>query len=260
MSGIPPSSVAKFNWAHQHFQRLQAEVKTFFAPKPYEVRADPNADQTEYRFYLDFTTPIPAERWGLMFGDGVHCLRSALDHCVYAIGVKESGRDPPPQFRRLQFLITENEDRWDESVWQIKTLSGPVVAAIKVLQEHGNPEEFGLRPLGALQEFDNADKHRQIHVTAIVPTFGDLNLAGLIGGQQASINFRVAPIEPDTPFASLTLDRPTANVKVRDNLVLEVGLPRFRQDGHQTTVLVWRSVDTMSQAVTHDLNVLAPFC
>ena len=257
---IPPSCIEKFNWAHEHFQRLHAEVKSFFDVKPYEVRANPNTDCTEYRFYVDFTRPIPGPRWGLMLGDGIHCLRSTLDHSVYAIAVKESATDPPPKFRSLEFLITRDEDHWNKSVWHIETLSGPVIAAIKGLQEHANPAEFFMRPLGGLQEMDNADKHRRIHLAVVIPTFSESNVSGLIPGQQCQIEFHVRPLKPQTPFATLKLDRPTPNVQVGSNLTLEIGLPHIRENGRETTILVWSSVDAMTQAVTYDLNALAPYC
>jgi hypothetical protein len=43
--------------------------------------------ECEYRFYVEFDPPLPSARLGLIVGDGVRGLRSALDHCVYAIGV-----------------------------------------------------------------------------------------------------------------------------------------------------------------------------
>ena len=108
---MPPSAVAKFNRAQEHFTHLKQLVTTFFAPKPYRIRTETNGDSTEHRFYVDFDVPIPEHEWGLIFGDGVHCLRSSLDHIVYASAVKESGTDPPPAWRNLQFLITETETK-----------------------------------------------------------------------------------------------------------------------------------------------------
>ena len=109
---VQSSTAEKFNWAQQHFERMLGEVDAFFKPKPYRIRSESNADSTEYRVYLDLTQPLPSARWGLIFGDGIHCLRSALDHCVYLIAVKESGTDPPPAERSLQFPITENVNKW----------------------------------------------------------------------------------------------------------------------------------------------------
>ena len=50
---IPPSAVAKFSRAQEHFTHLQQLVTAFFAPKPYRIRTESNDDLTEHRFYVD---------------------------------------------------------------------------------------------------------------------------------------------------------------------------------------------------------------
>jgi hypothetical protein len=175
-----PSTLEKFNWAQQHFERLLREIDTFFKLKPYRIRSEPNADSTEYRAYLDFTQPLPSTRWGLIFGDGIHCLRSTLDHCVYLIAVRESG-PIPPAWRSLQFPITEDASKWVGAKQSISTLSATAQAAIEALQPHNSTEEFALRSLGGLQEFDNADKHRTLHVLGCLPAAGtQAEISGLI--------------------------------------------------------------------------------
>ena len=87
MDDLLPSALEKFNWAQDHFQRLRDEVDAFLQPESYRVRPEPNADASKYRFYVEFDPPLPSARWGLIVGDGVHGLRRALDHRVYAIGV-----------------------------------------------------------------------------------------------------------------------------------------------------------------------------
>ena len=85
-------------------------------PEAYRVRAEPNTDCTKYSFYVEFIKPLPAARWGLIFGDAMYRLRAALDHAVYAIGAKESGAKPPPDWKRLQFPITETPGKWKSLV------------------------------------------------------------------------------------------------------------------------------------------------
>jgi hypothetical protein len=174
-----PSALEKYNWAQDHFKRLRGEVDAFLRPDSYRVRAESNEDDTEYRFYVEFTSPLPSARWGLIFGDGVHCLRTALDHCVYAIGAKESGEDPPPNAEVLAFPITKNADKWNGARRRVASLSTEAQAAIEGLQPHGPPDEFIMRPLGGVQELDNADKHRTIRVLAAVPEDTELLLSGL---------------------------------------------------------------------------------
>jgi hypothetical protein len=254
-----PSALEKFNWAQEHFGRLRGEVDAFLRPNSYRVMTEENADATEYRFYVEFSEPLPSSRWGLIFGDGVHCLRSALDHCVYTIGVNESGADPPPDERVLAFPITEDSTRWNSAKWHVRSLSGAAQAVIEGLQPHGHPEEFALRDLGGLEEFDNADKHRSDRVVAAIPVLQDSDFSGLIPGQQCIIDQRLGYVRDDTPFVTLELDRSTPNVKVRHNLSFEIGIPHIRGNGKETTLIVWPCVDTMTKAVMNVLTSLASF-
>jgi hypothetical protein len=116
-----------------------------------------------------------------------------------------------------------------------------------------------MRPLGALQEFDNGDKHRSIRVVAAIPDFSESLISGLIPGQQATLDFAIRPIQHDTPFAILELDRPTPNVEVRHEITLQVGIPHIRRNGQETILLIWPGIDAMNQAVRGVLNALAPF-
>lgn len=115
MNGVPASAAEKFARAQEHFDSLKREVDAFLEPDAHRTRSEPNSDFTEYRFFVEFNEPLPLVRWGLIFGDGVHCLRSALDHSVYAIGVIESGTDPPPDERILMFPITADQAAWKDA-------------------------------------------------------------------------------------------------------------------------------------------------
>lgn len=254
-----PSAVEKFNWAQCHFRRVRNEVDAFLHPESYLIRTEPNADATEYRFYVEFVESLPSARWGLIFGDGVHCLRSALDHCVYAIAIKESGLDPPPDERVLAFPITENSSSWDRARWHVRSLSEEAKAAIAGLQPHRGPDEFVLRPLGGLEELDNADKHRSVRVVAVIPLFNDANISGLLSSQEVTIDHRLVPLKDDTPFATLELDRPTPNVQVRGGLAFDVGVPHIRENGQETTLILWPCIDAMNNAVMNVLTTRAKF-
>jgi hypothetical protein len=249
----------KFDWAQGHFQRLRSEAEAFLHPESYRVRAEANADATEHRFYVEFDKPPPSVRWGLIFGDGVHCLRSALDHCVYTIGVKETGTNPPPDERSLAFPLTRNASKWESAKWRVESLSGPAQAAIESLQPHRYTEVFFLHPLGRLEEFDNADKHRTLNVVAVLPFLQEGLIEGLVPGTQYTLDHRIGPLKDDTPFLTLECGVPSPDVKVRHELAFEIGLPWVRGNGQETTLLVKTCVAEMSDAVSNVLTTLAPY-
>ena len=257
---LPLSAVAKFNRAQVHFQALQADTRTFFNAKPYRIRRESNADMTEHRFHIDFTSDPPSETWGLLLGDGLHNLRCALDHAVYAIGVNESGVDPPPQGKRLQFLITEDDTKWDADQWHLKTLSQPAQATIKGQQPRGYADEFALTPLGGLQEFDNTDKHRVLRLPVTFVRSATFPIRGLPPGVQCQLTWHVGPLKPGVPILTLRTGEAAANVEMQDGFTLDVGIAHVRLNGNETTLPVWETIDSMNSAVTNTLTALAPFC
>ncbi len=81
------SARLKLEWAKKHIGDLEQEILLFKGKEPYIVFPD---DETEtgdlvYRFQQLF--PIP-ETISLLVGDGVHNLRSALDHVAYVVAEK----------------------------------------------------------------------------------------------------------------------------------------------------------------------------
>lgn len=259
MSPISASASAKVRRAEEHFDHLRGEVQRRLGPKTYRIRPESNSDQTEHRFYVEFD-PRALPRLGLILGDGIHCLRSALDHTVYAIGVKESGMDPPPRARELQFPITEDEVGWAKNRWHVGSLDPEVQTAIKRLQPHSAADEFALTALGGLEQLDVADKHRIVPVVAVFPTLTAADLSGLPPGGVCTFDYGVKPLKDDAPLLTVTTDRPAPNMKMRPSLTLQPGLTRIRGNGVETTILVWDGIDRMRLAVNAVIDELSRFC
>jgi hypothetical protein len=257
---LPPSAVAKFNRAQRHFDALRDSVDGFREPKPYRVRPEANDDFTEHRFYIDFDPPWPGAELGLLLGEGIQCLCSGLDHTIYALGVNESGTDPPPQWRQLQFPITEDAVAWSKARWRIKTLSAAAQTEIERLQPHGTNEEFFLRPLGTLEELNNADKHRALRVISCVPLFEESLVSGLVPGSECSFNHLIGPLEDATPVVAVTCSVPSPEVKMNGKPTLQVGIPWVRGNGNDTALLLWLTIDAVNIAVRTAIEALDRFC
>jgi hypothetical protein len=256
---LPGSSVAKFNRAQLHFQTLQLERDTFYGPDAYTIRCNSDDDYTKHLFYVEFVRDPPYDDFGLIFGDGVHNLRSALDHAVYAIGIRETG-DAPRDGKRLQFLITQDDTKWKEVAWQIKSLSSPAQAAIKGLQPRGYTDEFALTPLGGLQEFDNSDKHRIVRIVTSFIREAEAPLTGLPAGTTANLTWHFGPVKPDAPIMTLVTREAAPDVKMHKGLTFDIALPYIRERGQEAVLPIWETVDAMNQAVRVALKALAPFC
>ncbi len=131
---------AKLRRAEEHAQAVKDEVRAWMDTNPYSVSKEPNADFTRYSLILHVSKEPLLERWGLMIGDSIHCLRCVLDHLVYAIAIHESGQNPPPDADSLQFPIADSADNFArDSRRRLKPLSNPVRAVIESLQPYNRP-------------------------------------------------------------------------------------------------------------------------
>lgn len=60
-----------------------------------------NAEGSVHQFSLCFEVQPDTLRWALLLGDALHNMRCALDHIVYALAVRQTGKGPPPGASRL---------------------------------------------------------------------------------------------------------------------------------------------------------------
>lgn len=176
---------AKFDRAGEHFHTLGDEILAWGNgdPAPLTLRSEPESAAFQHRIYVRFVVKPNIVRWGLLFGDGVHNLRSALDHLVYALAVRETGLNPPPKFGVLQFPIRDDLTKWTDNDDRLHGLSQPMRAFIKSVQPfQAEPQHPHSDRLWTLSEFDNADKHRAIRPVGIVPNELELPMGVERGG------------------------------------------------------------------------------
>lgn len=168
MSGI----VAKVDRAGEHVDALYAEIRHWAEGRPYTLLSEPEGPSQQHRIYLHFRdVPPNTQHWGLLLGDAVHNLRSALDHLVYALAVRESGQDPPLAARHLGFPITTAAEEWrGQKHTKTRGLSPEMRALVKSVQPFssvGGDPDADL--LAILSRLDIADKHRTAVPVAVLP-------------------------------------------------------------------------------------------
>lgn len=111
---------------------------------------------------------------GLELGEFLYQLRSALDACVYAAAVVESGQNPPPDEDRLEFPLCSDpngEDKFNKSAWKYRPLTNQRRRIIEDVQPYKTPklrEDLYIlnmnRTLGILNDWARIDRHRKLHV------------------------------------------------------------------------------------------------
>jgi hypothetical protein len=224
---LPGSVEIMLNGAHEEAQELEADLAAYVAREPYSVVHDRNDDLTEHSLRLAFSEPFPTGRWSRKFATAIQNLRSALDYLVYAIAVHESRQDPPPGAKRLMFPILDPPR--ELPLWRIKTLSGPVIAAIQ--REQPDPDHVSDSPLWLLEQVNASSKHRTVHLTTFRPEESEIFLTGLIGGTRCQIVHRMGPVEDGAPWFTLTSERPQPNVEMGSDATAVISVERVRLEG-----------------------------
>jgi hypothetical protein len=219
---------AKLQRADEHYRAFMRAVSDYEANTEYQVIIQPDpTDATQRRFYigLNYSREIPGLRWGALVGDMLNCYRSALDHLVYALAVHYSASGVPQKERALQFPICDDHDRWKAFNWRIAELPRHVQAEIERVQPYIGRKAGSLSGLILLRELNDQDKHRLVQVAAIA--HGQTTVHVLRGFGVPSLEFREGPIEPNTPFARLTMSLPnpaSVDVKVETYTLLAFAL------------------------------------
>lgn len=120
-------------------------------------------------------------RWGLMTGDGVHNLRSALDHLTWELAChKTGGADlpgvPEHEIRKVQFPLADSppahsDPRRFHENGSLKHVLPEHRAIIYEHQPFGSRFDFShgtVHPFIKLRELSNTDKHRTITPIAML--------------------------------------------------------------------------------------------
>jgi hypothetical protein len=158
--------VAKFNWSKHQFDVLRSEIGEFFDqdPKPHFSRGYFDTDTWEW-IELFQVREEPPLRWGVMLGDCVHNLRSALDHLICQLTMLDGGT--MADCAKTQYPIASKSEAQFEGMadHRIPGLSEKHRAMVKMTQPYNAGDRAEFHPLNALAELSNADKHRLINPT-----------------------------------------------------------------------------------------------
>jgi hypothetical protein len=168
---------AKLARAEQVWNELGARLIDFLAQEPYRHEGTFDADAEEWVVSFRVLAEPPSE-WGVLVGDVVHNLRSALDHLAWQL-VLLNNAEPG---RRTQFPIFSDGAAYraqGEAV-QAAGMSDADKALIEEFQPFRQPEaEERPHELSVLQHLSNVDKHRVVHTTLVQTAGSQFRIHGL---------------------------------------------------------------------------------
>jgi hypothetical protein len=170
----------KLRWGQKHLKLLRDEIASLAKSDLYKLRAERNDSASEYIFRIK-AVPRPPDHWGLLFGDGVHNLRSALDHLIVQLAVLGQQRDlTDAEMQSCQFPVVSRPEDWNRNERKIALLRSGEQTRIRELQPfttsdlsiwgtgsgttRGFPAPFPML-LRRLHDIDITDKHRFVHPT-----------------------------------------------------------------------------------------------
>ncbi len=115
----------------------------------------------------------PTPRLGLVLGDFIHNIRSALDYVAVALAADNGAEN----IERIQFPICDSTATWRDNIEQRKPERGPSpvdgiphdkIALIEKAQPYHAPRAHRAgHPLLQLLRLSNTDKHRELHVGTV---------------------------------------------------------------------------------------------
>jgi len=155
---------------HTYFYTLQKEVAKVIEGKTEDVRA--GVDPETGREFIQFQGAKDLGlHLGLIVGDVVHNLRTALDHLVHQLAVL-NGTPPFDVNRSRQFPVSVKEAAYLRKsrgrTYRDRCLIGVKEEhrkRIDAVQPYHYGEKASRNSLALLSEVDNADKHRVINTT-----------------------------------------------------------------------------------------------
>jgi hypothetical protein len=162
---LPLDYQHKLQWADHHLGPLHDEVAGFLQEKSYDVIPDMDADSGRHVLRVKWKT-APLTSWGLMAGDVLFNLKSALDHIVFALSIYNPPISPlTPQFPIFTERTGDNGfDKNGKS--RLKHVHPGAFTAIERMQPYQSPDPNG-HPLALLNELHNRDKHRLLPVVVL---------------------------------------------------------------------------------------------
>jgi len=251
----------KLGRAQEHADTFYRELKTWVDSDPYVIGKKVNADGSRHSNFIENIKVNPSlDRWACIIGDCIHNLRSALDHFIYAVAIRESGQDPPPSERTLQFPIADSPEKYGGQLWHIKPLSLSVRAGIERLQPY-NRRHPSLPPLlGLLRDLDDLDKHRLLNVVTSQVGEGKFSFTNLPPGTgRPVVDYRREGLELGAELAWFTINPPQLKVDYHHEAAIVIAIshiPGPSGNGRTEAPVVIEELTTEVQRVIEILGTL----
>jgi hypothetical protein len=177
--------------AIEHIQTLDAAAKRWgdeHGEPGFPCVVEPNSQGTKVLVKIDQPLPFPGVEWGIIIGDAIHCLRSALDQLVAGLWTDKTSIT-------TRFPICKTEREWIVNApgmyWSVPPA---YVAVLDRAQPYHRGDKANEHPLAILNALWNLDKHEAIPAMALTGRRIKIEAAGADGFPDwQQLKFRTHP-------------------------------------------------------------------
>jgi hypothetical protein len=258
---MPVSSfLAKIDRAREHLEDLESATAAWevnACDTVEEVDPNPPRKRQSYDVHLLLRVtrvePIP-QRFGLIIGDCLFNLRSALDHLALALALKCKPGMSDREIRDSEFPVFATETGYQrEETRKIGCMDTAAQAIIESLQPYHGKNGLEREPLWQLHDLNRIDKHRQltICVAANKHITTEQNASGeIIDGLYCDVIDGALSVDAVVcQYGYRTLD-PSAHVDMKAIPAIQVAL---RYGNPVQTLLVVQALEALCKFVSQDV-------
>ena len=208
---------------------------------------------------------FPRAGFSLQLGELLYQLRSALDGLVYTAAILETGQNPPPDEKCLEFPICVRRRYFKDSIHKLGPLTQKRRDLIEAVQPYNAPclapelVSFNYnRGIGILNDWARKDRHRKLHVIGSWTAGASPQLRLPEGVTLASMTVKTGNLlENEDEIASFQLGGFQRGMKVEVNpdLFTEIAVDEAPAPCHPKDTFGAR-LDCMIRAVSYILTAV----
>jgi hypothetical protein len=195
--------VLKLGRAQEHLETLRERAEGFFEEDTnglYRLRGELNSQGTKLLFKVVMLRELPVVEWGVIAGDAIHCMRSALDQLVYQYSAFPDENTAFPIFRTKKGWYTR-------APAMLYGVPETVIAVLHGAQPYHRGDAANSHPLAILSSLSNADKHKAIPVMAVAPRAAETKVTSTQGiASHGAFNLKTGrPLKEGAVIADMSI-------------------------------------------------------
>lgn len=226
---------SKYRRAEGHAQTLEGLLTEFGDSKPYRITGKFDPKERAVIMTAEVLHKPDTILWGLLLGDIVHNLRSALDHLVWQLallsGVKKPGTHLqfPIESTGAGYWSQRKDGKPSTREHRLKGVAERYRTPIDQAQPYLAGQDATAHPLSVLAHLSNIDKHRFIHPAFSVVDDKSPQRVKLIAnpdaGQMTEVVHEPFPTDGKAEIGRVVFEcpGPKPDVEVQGDLPLIVG-------------------------------------